>query len=287
MFIEPFCGSAAVLLAAPRPASLEVVCDMNGFIANFWRAVKHQPGRVAEWADYPVSHIDMGAAHVWLMDQRERIGAGLMDIEWPGDAKTAGRWLHGQCSWIGSGWCEWSRQQRGEGRPGGPGQIPHASDAGMGVQAAGRIPHASDAGMGDHLITSGGRTAWVWLHKLAARLERVRIVHGDWSRCLNHHYGGNDTAVLLDPPYRAYERLYGTEAPVADAVEAWAREHAHLRIALCGHAGDYSLPGWDAVPWSRGKHTYGGSGTTDSECIWYSPACLPRVMHDLFAEHSP
>ena len=108
-YIEPFCGSAAVLLAAPQPAALEVVCDLNGFIANFWRAVKHQPGEVAAAADYPVSHIDLGARHVWLMQQRERIGAEMQDPDWPGDAKVAGWWLWGQCCWIGSGWCEWDR----------------------------------------------------------------------------------------------------------------------------------------------------------------------------------
>ena len=264
-YIEPFCGSAAVLLAAPRPAALEVVCDGSGFIANFWRAVKHQPGAVAEWADYPVSHVDLGARHVWLMDQRERVGAALHDPNWPGDAKVAGWWLWGQCCWIGSGWCEWSRP----------------SNAGMGVQALGKVPHAGNAGRG--LLTSCGRTAWVWLHRLADRLERVRVVHGDWSRCLNHHYGGDNTAVFLDPPYRAYEALYGATEPVADAVAAWARDHAHLRVALCGHRGDYTLDGWDAVPWSRGRLTYGGSKTTQEECVWYSPACLPAAPLDLFA----
>jgi hypothetical protein len=122
-YIEPFCGSAAILLAAPSKASLEVVNDGNGFIANFWRATKYQPDEVARWADYPVSHIDMGAAHFWLMEQRQRIGDELQDIEWPGDAKAAGRWLHGQCCWIGSGWCEWdragsAREQRRDGCPG-------------------------------------------------------------------------------------------------------------------------------------------------------------------------
>ena len=121
-YIEPFCGSAAMLLAARKPAALEVVCDMNGFIANFWRAVKYQPDEVARWADYPVSHIDMGAAHVWLMEQRPHIAEMLHDIEWQGDAKSAGRWLYGQCCWIGSGWCDWEREsppreQCGEGRP--------------------------------------------------------------------------------------------------------------------------------------------------------------------------
>jgi hypothetical protein len=162
------------------------------------------------------------------------------------------------------------------------GQVPHAGNAGRGVQAAGQVPHAGDAGRG--IWTSSGHTAWRWLHKLAGRLERVRVVHGEWNRCLNSHYGGNDTAVFLDPPYRAFEDLYGVATPVADAVAEWARDNAHLRIALCGHANDYDLPGWDAFQWSRGALTYGGGKTTDEECIWFSPACLKPVVAqpDLF-----
>jgi DNA adenine methylase len=284
-YIEPFCGSAAVLLAAPKPASLEVVCDASGFIANFWRAVKYRPAAVAEWADYPVSHIDLGARHIWLMAQIERVGVALQDCNWPGDAQVAGFWLWGQCSWIGSGWCDWSRGTT----PKGMGKIPNVNagfGGGVGINAIGKVPHASNAGMGyDALLTSSGRAAWQWMHKLADRLERVRVVHGNWSRCLNNHFGGSDTAIFLDPPYRSYEKLYGDAAPVADEVEAWAREHDDLRIALCGHRGDYDLPGWTIQEWSRGRLTYGGAKTTDQECVWYSPACL-SVEHqsDLFAQ---
>ncbi len=290
-YIEPFCGSAAVLLAAPSPASLEVVCDINGFIANFWRATKHQAAAVAIAADYPVSHIDLGA-HRWLMEQRERLGVELQDADWPGDAKVAGWWLWGQCCWIGSGWCEWERKGAAHASDAGMGvqaigQVPHASSAGMGVQAIGQVPHASDAGRGE-LLTSAGRTAWRWLHELAARLERVRVVHGHWSRCLNNHFGGDDTAVFLDPPCRSYEIVYGAaQHPVAYEVEGWAREHANLRIALCGHQGDYDLPGWDVVQWSRGRATYGGGNTTDKECVWFSPACLPVEQADLFSALDP
>jgi DNA adenine methylase len=229
-YIEPFCGSAAMLLAAPQPASLEVVCDMNGFIANFWRAVKHQPDQVAINADYPVSHIDLGARHGWLMEQRERIGAELQDANSCGDAKVAGWWLWGQCSWIGSGWCDWERAspargQRGYGRPGHRESEYDATSAGMGVQAIGKVPHASDAGRGvqaigkhsaadGELMTSAGRTAWRWLHLLADRLERVRVVHGDWSRCLNNHFGGDDTAVFIFPPDTANDKKKGARKPV-------------------------------------------------------------------------
>jgi hypothetical protein len=251
---------------------------------NFWRTVKHQPGAVAAEADYPVSHIDLGARHAWLMQQRERLGAELQDPHWPGDPQVAGWWLWGQCSWIGSGWCEWDRKvphvsDAGRGVQ-ALGQVPHVSNAGRGVQALGQVPHVSNAGMG--LLTSAGRVAWDCLHKLADRLERVRVVHGEWSRCLNHHYGDTDTAVFLDPPYRGYGALYGAKA-VADEVAAWARENAELRICLCGHVGDYEMgDGWVVVPWKRPRLTYSGSDTTDKEALWFSPPCAGARQGQLF-----
>ena len=277
-YIEPFCGSIAVLLASPQPASLEVINDGSGFIANFWRAVKHRAPEVASWADYPVSHIDLGARHRWLMAQRDRLGAELQDADWPGDAKVAGWWLWGQCCWIGSGWCDWFGQVPHASNAGmgvqAIGKVPHASDTGRGVQAIGKVPYASDAGRGGELLTSGGRVALLWLSHIADRIERVRIVHGDWSRCLNHHYGGARTAVFLDPPYRAYEKVYGGGPNVADEIEAWVRQHAHLRIVLCGHRGDYSLPGWKTIGWVRKRLTYSGNCTTKKEALWISPGCL-------------
>jgi len=262
-YIEPFCGSAAILLGAREPASLEVIGDLSGFVANFWRCVKMQPAKTAEWADYPVSHIDLGARHRWLMEQRDRLWVELHDPNWPGDPQVAGWWLWGQCAWIGSGWCDWFA-----------GKIPHVTDAGRGIQASGQIPHVGNAGMGS-LLTTGGKAAWVALHKLATRLDRVRVIHGEWDRCLNHHYGKEQTAVFLDPPYVGFEALYGDKRPVALDVCEWAREHAHLRVALCGHIGDYDLPGWEQFLWSRDSNTYGSDKTKDAECIWFSPACLP------------
>lgn len=92
---------------------------------------------------------------------------------------------------------------------------------------------------------------------------------------MNMHYGdkGRAAAVFLDPPYVAFERLYGAQQPVALDVARWCAEHADVRIALCGHVDDYELPGWRVVPWDRGRLTYGGGKTTAREAIWFSPAC--------------
>lgn len=262
-FIEPFCGSAAVLLGAPSPASLEVIGDQNFYVANFWRCVKYQPQRTYEWQDYPVSHVDLDARHRWLThpERGADLRGKLADPEWPGDPQIAGWWVWGLCAWIGSGWCE--RE--------------HVGNAGRGVQS--QVPHVGNAGQG----------VADWFAHLASRLERVRVIHGAWDRTLNHHYGDTETAVFLDPPYRAFERLYaaGSNVAVADEVAAWAAEHAHLRVALCGHRGDYALPGWEIVEWSRERMTYGGGGTKDEEAIWFSPACLRPALapqRSLFSE---
>lgn len=258
-YIEPFCGSAAILLAAPAPASLEVIGDANCYVANFWRALKLQPDAVIAAQEYPVSHIDLFARHRWLTEPTRvaTLRDALLDPEWPGDAKIAGWWLWGQCCWIGSGWCDPGKGQRTVGA-GTLGQIPYVSSPGQGVQA----PTAG--AVGD------------WMRSLAARLANVRVVHGDWTRCLNNHYGEDKTAVFLDPPYLAFEKLYSdANSPVAAEVAAWAREHAHLRVALCGHRGDYAMPGWSVAEWSRAQAAYGGADTKDAECIWFSPGCLP------------
>jgi hypothetical protein len=255
-YIEPFCGSAAMLLAAPKPASLEVISDWNGFVANFWRAVTHQPDAVSHWADYPVSHIDLTARHVWLTAQRARLTEALTDAEWPGDSKVAGWWLWGQCAWIGEGWCEWDKELPGD-----------------------RIPAIGNRGMGIHAISAD---AQFWLKALQRRLRRVRILHGDWTRCLNHNCGGDSTAVFLDPPYSEFENVYSDqEVSLSQAVAQWARENENLRIALCGHSGDYSLSGWDVVSWTRPKGMCQNK-TRDLESIWFSPGCL-KLERGLFS----
>lgn len=111
-YIEPFMGSAAVMLR--RPAEhfadgyrVETANDVNHYIVNFWRAVVGAPEEVARHADRPVTEADMHAAHKWLVrsasarEFRQR----MVEDPFAFDAKIAGYWVHGQCCWIGGAWC--------------------------------------------------------------------------------------------------------------------------------------------------------------------------------------
>ena len=54
-YVEPFAGSAAMLLGAPPGKRIETINDADGMVANFWRAIAHDPDAVARAADWPVN----------------------------------------------------------------------------------------------------------------------------------------------------------------------------------------------------------------------------------------
>lgn len=78
-YIEPFAGSLAVLLDRPshHKKKFEVVNDKNGFICNFWRALKAEPDAVAAYADSPKFENDLHARHAWLVAMKDDLVARL------------------------------------------------------------------------------------------------------------------------------------------------------------------------------------------------------------------
>ncbi len=104
-YIEPFAGSLAVLLANPQPPNIEVVCDLDCMIANFWRAIAADPEQVAHHADWPTFHTDLTARHKWLVNRRQLVQQNCNDdAEWF-DPQVAGWWVWGISHWIGGGFC--------------------------------------------------------------------------------------------------------------------------------------------------------------------------------------
>jgi len=296
-YVEPFFGSGAVLLGRPGEPGTETVNDRDHFLCNLWRAIRAVPEQVAEHADFPVSEADLQARHYWLLTEgRERIRACEGDAE-HFDAKVAGWWLWGACSWIGTGWCSgegpwsWSKDgwinrqlphlSAGQGinrqlphLSAGQGinrKLPHFGDAGQGINRklphfgdAGRginrkLPHFGDAGRGDFLLD--------WLSRLAKRLRQVRIACGDWSRVCGDSVTWRHglTAVFFDPPYGVKDRAttYTHDCrDVAAAARDWAigaAERSDMRIAFAGYEGEHLFPGWAAWRW-KARGGYGSQG---------------------------
>ena len=102
VYVEPFSGSAAVLLANERPYAREILCDTNPHITNVFRSLAWAPEETAFWADWPTIHQDLTSRHTWLLrwavDNVARIES---DPDFY-DAKAAGWWLWGKSNWIGS-----------------------------------------------------------------------------------------------------------------------------------------------------------------------------------------
>jgi site-specific DNA-adenine methylase len=308
-FVDPFLGSLAVLLGRPTPfVGTETVNDLDGFICNFWRAVKADPEAVVRHADWPVNEVDLIARHVWLVHRRDTLTARLESDPEFFDAKLAGWWVWGACSWIGSGWCSgkgpWNFVEAEDGSR----KLVHLGDAGRGVNR--KLVHLGNAGRGVnrklvHLGNAGrgveGREPQTgagdgseglaaWIAALSDRLKRVRVCCGDWTRVCGPTptVKMGLTAIVLDPPYAdsadRTDDLYAKDSnDVAHAVREWAIEHGddpRIRIALCGYEGEHAMPdSWECVAW-KAKGGYGSQARSGDnanarrERIWFSSHCL-------------
>ncbi len=282
-YVEPFAGSAAMLLGRPNVGKVETINDADGFVANFWRAVSLDAAEVARHVDWPTNEADLIARHSWLV----RNAPGLLqrleaDPDYY-DAKVAGWWCWGACNWIGSGWCSGTGPWQHDGEKlVDARQLPHLGDAGRGVNR--KLPHLGDAGQ--------GRTHYIyeWFGALQDRTRGVRVAVGDWQRVVTESVTVRHglTGVFLDPPYTKGAMDYaagGVGGELADKVRAWCAKNGNdkrLRIVLCGHAGEHDellQAGWHTRAWAARK----GYASTDeavdnsaSETLWCSPHCVPE-----------
>lgn len=287
-YIEPFCGSSAVLLGRPNnhTGGIETINDMDGLLANFWRALAYDPDGVAHYADYPVIELDLHARHSWLIGQKGSITEKLRADPTFYDVQAAGWWVWGISAWIGSGWGAAKKQQ-----------IPHLGGAGMGVhRTKQQRPHLGDAGKGVHRASQ--TDLYGYFQALAHRLRRVRVCSGDWTRVAGESVTIKNglTSVFLDPPYSAEAKrddsLYANESlSVAHDVRAWCLENGAnplLRIVLAGYDGEHNeleQHGWRVHVWNAGKGYAGVNADNENgkrERLWVSPHCLDPFEYGLF-----
>jgi len=300
-YVEPFAGSAAVLLARPLFAGrrVETINDADGWLVNTWRALQLAPDAVAQAAFGPVTEIDYHARLAWLQERRTSdLVSWLEGDPEAHDPKAAGWWLYVVACGIGD--------------PFGPGpwrtvdghlrKLPHLGNAGQGIKRG--IPHLMNAGKGinrelPHLGNAGKGALATYLHRLTERLTRVRITCGPWERVVKPSVtrsgaqGDGSRAIFLDPPYSTSGDPYAhVDTDVAQAVREWCLTKADpsMRIVLCGYDDEHKElenAGWSVIAGRSG----GGAGysvRSDNgrrERLWMSPACLTMNQQgDLFAE---
>ncbi len=301
-YVEPFAGSAAVLLSRPKfkGRRVETLNDADGWLVNTWRAIKLDPDAVASHAAGPVTEIDYHARLAWLQERRTPdLVAWLEGDPEAHDAKAAAWWLYVAACGIGDPWGggPWrvidGLLQRGAGDPlGVTRELPHLGNAGRGIHRA--LPHLGDAGQGasDHQAQLSA-----YMIQLAWRLERVRITCGSWERVVQPSAfraksgGDGSVAIFLDPPYATSGDLYASgddTGTVSAEVRAWCETAApDLRVILCGYDDEHDTlltHGWRRIDGQSG----GGAGYSTRrdngrrERLWLSAACIDDHQHGLF-----
>jgi len=256
-----------------RPVHLrrgaETVNDADYFLANFWRAIRSEPLKVAEWADWPINETDLHARHRWLITEgRQRLIPIADDPDFY-DAKVAGWWVWGLCMWVGTEWCV--------------GRGPHS-----GIRK--KMPAIADnGGKGIFAPSNQGRVPQM-LTALSDRLRNVRVVCGDWHRvCADSVLRSPSftiTGIYLDPPYPASiagRKTYLHETTSTVEVARWAiskTDSPRLRVAFSCRSGDEAskhleTAGWTCLRWTAASKGRGPRAKRNAvEEIWFSPSCI-------------
>jgi site-specific DNA-adenine methylase len=275
-YIEPFAGSAAVLLARPPYTGrrTETINDADGWLVNTWRAIQLQPGDVVDHLSKSLySEIDYHARLAWLQARRDdRLVSWLEGDPEACDPKAAAYWLTVTASGIGNpfGVGPWEVVD---------GHLVRGPDGGRGINR--ELPHLGNGGQG---INRESDLAG-YMGALAARLRRVRVTCGDWARvctpAASRHSTNGIVGVFLDPPYSSGDQRLYSAATDGDAVRDWARsaDPTRYRVVLAGYDTEHDclLPaGWRKV---QGKSGRGAGYSTNPmngrrERLWLSPSCL-------------
>ena len=79
IYLEPFAGSAAVLLSCPYTIQTEILNDKYSLITNFFRAAKYAPKQTARYARNLISETELHAIQDYLISQKDLLTKKLED----------------------------------------------------------------------------------------------------------------------------------------------------------------------------------------------------------------
>ncbi len=291
MYVEPFFGSGAVLLARPGtpPFGNEIANDFDGNICNFYRAIQKDPETVAEYASFPVNHIELHARRNYIIENYDSMRDRLIqDVDFY-DSKLAGFWVWVASCWIGA--LDFIKKSDGLGQAielktnkgiisdnivGGGNMSDSALDnraRHKKKEVLSQIPHItkSDGVFAEQIckrinvIHNKGllaiKSPLKYLKRMQERLQDVKVVCGDWTQVLGGNWrteGKRVCGVFLDPPYSADRKgVYNHDSfNVSHDVRSWCIENGSnplYRIALCGYDGEHNelteKHNWSVFEW--------------------------------------
>jgi hypothetical protein len=264
--IEPFCRSAAWLLARPHPGRIETLNDIDCYVANFWRAVKFCPDLVAEYADWPVNEADLHARHRFLVgvdwpeptvpepwdrhpsvarlwmsayaeiargrDWAEAFRSMVRSDSFWFDPRVAGWWVWGCCQWIGGGWCEYND---------GPDRRPILSHGAQNAFNSGPDPRSPMIGGLEGQVGRGINAG--------GPKQQIPLIEG--------HYGSSGRGVH-SPAGNGTAELYVKRPKIS----------SEGSIGVGVHANDHRPQLADAYDVGRGVHSAGEIGTCAARRAW-------------------
>jgi len=236
-YVEPFCGSMAVLLGRKWPhkkTRTETVNDPTGLLSNFWRSYRGEPDSVNHaflnemlnnveikletvndldpmvinfWrslqADFQsvVNHVDFPVSELDLHARHDFLRKQITSLRYnlKSDPLFFNPMIAGWWCWGIACWIAdgWCRESQEA-----SGKIPHLTSPGQGINRALYV------GYGENPSANGAcqdrkDALTKYLGQFEDRLRYVRITCGDWTRVLEtsvtEHLG--TTGIVLDPPY--------------------------------------------------------------------------------------
>lgn len=283
-YVEPFAGTAAVLLQASFPTKRkETLNDVDGFVVNFFRAVKADPEGVATMADHPVTAVDLYARDRQLNELRGTLTTKLCQDPHYCDAQAAGWWCYCMCAAIRPDQvCNGKLSLR----------LPDLGSNGGGKGINRRVPlpkvgkpHGIN-GLAIGNYPNRSEFIKTWMKYLSTRLRDVRVTCSDWTTVLSPAVTTQIglTAVFLDPPYEKGDMSYGAGGMgqgIAKAVQAWCIENGNnplFKLVLCGRCDEHDVllaHGWRSQGWIANKG-FAKNGGHKEEKLWLSPHCINK-----------
>ena len=238
IYVEPFAGMLGVLLQRPK-AAIEIVNDLNGFVAAFWRTLRDQPDEFERLLSCTEYGLDCYGEALQIIKTAE-------DDPSVSDLRKA--WALTVCSNVAIG--DLSTWELSAFRRPVPGY---------------RLPR-----------TFRRKTLQLTSQRMRERIQNVQVDRIDATKVINRWIEAPSALLYLDPPYKHNYRSYLTAVDddlVESLMNCLVAENVRARVAVSGYPScefaQLVEHGWTELR----KETYmsaaaGGEKEPRTECLW-------------------